>query len=174
MGRVCQRALGPDDQHPLHGACGGGVVLRHASVARAVGRMAADRLGVNARHAQRQPQLDKDVDGETVEAILDVVYQQPGDGQTLIDVRVCSPCAGEPAQILAAARRVGEAAARQVRNQEARYGDSVVPFVVETGGRPSKEAREWVRAVLRESIQDGTPAVLSARAWAHFSCTLQR
>ena len=103
-----------------------------------------------------------------------VVYTQPGGGTTLIDVRGCSPCAGEPAKIQAAARRDGEATARQVRNNVARYSDSVVPVVVETGGRPSKEAREWVRALVRESVHDGTPAVLGARVWAHLSCTLQR
>ena len=130
------------------------------------------------RYEQRIPALDKDVtlpSGETqrLEAIMDVVYDNM-PGQVLLDVRVCSPCAGEFASVLAASRRDGEAAARQVRDKETRYGPTVTPFVVETGGRPSREAREWVRALVRESQLDEPPAALGAKIWAHVSCTLQR
>ena len=105
---------------------------------------------------------------------MHVVDHGVGHGTTLIGIRVCSPCAGEFACVLAASRRDREAAARQVRNKETRYGPTVTPFVVETGGRPSREAREWVRALVRDSQQDDPPATLGANIWAHVSCTLQR
>ena len=178
-GRVCGEPLSGDDMHPLHCACGGGVVLRHASLARSVGRMAAEHRGTVVRYEQRTPALDKIItlqpsgETKTLEAILDVVYDNM-PGQVLLDVRVCSPCAGEHAWVQAAARRDGEAAARQVRNKETRYGPTVTPFVVETGGRPSKEAREWVRTLARDSQHDEPPSMLGAGIWAHISCTLQR
>ena len=77
-------------------------------------------------------------------------------------------------ELLTARTADGEAGARQVRVIEARCGPSILPFILETGGRPTKEAREWVQGIVRATVQDGSPAVLGSRLWAHLSCTLQR
>ena len=108
-----------------------------------------------------------------VQAIMDVCYHDR-TGHHLIDVRICSPCAGDHARVLAASRRDGEAAARQVRAKIARYGDTVTPFIVEIGGRPSREAREWVKETIGETIQLGSHSILASKTWATLSCTLQR
>eukprot|EP00974_Lingulodinium_polyedra_P114545 11090117-Lingulodinium_polyedra.AAC.1 len=44
-GRVCNEPLTANDIHPAHCPCGGGVVLRHDSLAHTRGRMAADNIG---------------------------------------------------------------------------------------------------------------------------------
>ena len=91
-----------------------------------------------------------------------------------MDVRICSPCDGELPKIEAAARRDGEACARHVRIKRVRYDDTVIPFILEVGGRPCKEAREWVRKLMRDSVLEENKSVMGARAWAGISCTLQR
>eukprot|EP00974_Lingulodinium_polyedra_P120573 11175538-Lingulodinium_polyedra.AAC.1 len=45
----------------------------------------------------------------------------------------------------------GAATERGAKVEDARYGDAVIPFVLEVGGRPSKEARERARHVVRNS-----------------------
>ena len=141
------------------------------------GRVAATHLEVAVKYEQFQPQLDKviEVDGksEMHRAVLDVCYHD-SEGQQLLDVRICSPCAGEAPKVQAAALRDGEAATRQVRAKIARYGETVTPFIVEVGGRPSKEAREWVQDVVRRTVLDGHSSILGATVWAMLSCTLQR
>ena len=146
-GRVCGEQLGQDDLQPIHCACGGGVVLRHGALARTLGRIVGEHTGASVKYEQHQPQLDKVVEGDTVRAIMDVCYHDQ-QGQHLIDVCICSPCAGEQPRLNAAAKRDGEAAARQVRNKYARYGETVTPFVLEVGGRPAREAREWVKGII--------------------------
>eukprot|EP00974_Lingulodinium_polyedra_P033884 3258240-Lingulodinium_polyedra.AAC.1 len=66
-GKVCGHALTAGNTHPVHGPCGGGVVLRHGSVAHAVNRMAAEHLNVTAKYEQHRPELDKDVVSENTE-----------------------------------------------------------------------------------------------------------
>ena len=173
-GRVCGVVLEPDDLHPIHCPCGGGVCLRHGQLSRMVGRIAADHLEVAVKYEQRMPQLDKIVQGETQHARLDVCYHDPQNHQVLMDVRIASPCAGETAKVAASARRDGETCCRQERNKIARYGESVMPFILETGGRPGKMAREWVRSVISQTTQMGAPAILASQAWAAISSTLQR
>ena len=101
---MCGEVLGKDDLHPIHCSCGGGVVLRHSSLARAVGRTAAENLEVTVRYEQRQPQLDKEIDGDEVKAIMDVCYNSVRHGSVLMDVRICSPCAGDRTKVQAASR----------------------------------------------------------------------
>ena len=106
-------------------------------------------------------------------AFMDVSYQVP-QGVMDIDVRICSPCAGDDTRVRAAAKTDGEAGARQVTVKKSRYGPDVFPFICETGGRPTKEAMDWVKDVVKNSMLDIPIAIAGARIWARFSCTLQR
>eukprot|EP00974_Lingulodinium_polyedra_P131576 11218271-Lingulodinium_polyedra.AAC.1 len=106
-------------------------------------------------------------------AMLDVCYHYEQRDQ-LMDVRIRSPCAGDRPKVFAAARRGGEAAETGVKVKDVRYSDAVIPLVHVVGGRPSKEAREWVRHVARNSVHSTPASAQGSRIWSVLSCTLQR
>ena len=92
----------------------------------------------------------------------------------MMDVAIMSAVAGSVGCVNAAARRDGKAAERGVVAKRNRYGQEVVPFVLEVGGRPSLPARQWVRKVISFGTQEGEHPLLGATAWQMISCTLQR
>ena len=106
---------------------------------------------------------------------MDVVHQHPTLGTTWIDVSVVSAAAGDAHRQIQAARKDGVAAANACIGKHARYGESVVPFVLEIGGRPSTPALTYVRTLLHCSPEENEEAPLQgATIWGMISCTLQR
>ena len=170
------------DDHGFHGATcqpGGGVVRRHGHVARAVGSLAARWSHCTPRYEQRVPAWDRPrvltrANEDPVErAILDVEYAD-ADGRRWIDVTVRHPVAGDTAAVYTASRRPGEAARRAEREKHHRYpGDRLTAFVVEATGRLGGEARQWLKAHVRELPAD-TQAAELARAYRVVSCAIQR
>ena len=173
-GRKCETPLDDEDTHAVHCSLGGGPVARHAAVARTLGSIMWDLTGLPAQYEQRVPQLDKQgADGEVVRAIMDVVGTSTSGAQVLVDVAVVSARAGSRAQREAAAKRPGLAAERAVAVKWQRYGENVIPFVLEVAGRPSAPAMQFVRKMLAEQAGADAPRQ-GAKVWARISCTVQR
>ena len=152
---------------------------RHGHVARAVGSLAARWTHSTPLYEQRVPAWDRPrvrsrVNEDPVErAVLDVEYDD-ADGRRWIDVTIRHPAAGDAAAVYAASRRPGEAARRAEREKHHRYpGDRLTAFAVETTGRLGGEARQWLKAHVRELPEDAQKAEL-ARAYKAVSCAVQR
>lgn len=64
----------------------------------------------------------------------------------------------------------GGAATAAVRRRIDRYGHSVIPVVFEVGGRPSDEAKQWVRKVAARVDGDSDASLKSTQIWGHISC----
>jgi len=171
----------------VHCSIGGCTAARHNGLAREIGSLVHATLGVTPRFEQHIPHLDRTVaDASTgatrpLAAILDVVYDDPDDmaglygGQVLIDVAVVSAMAGDAARVANAGRRDGVAAQRACGVKLSRYGETVVPFVVEVGGRPSEAAKAWLRHLLPRISEDAEEAAIrGADAWRRISCVVQR
>ena len=131
---------------------------------------------VTPQFEQRLPELDYvKQDGSVKRAIMDVVHGHPQMGRLWIDVAVVSPQAGDAAHQLRATRVDGAAAKEACKYKRRRYGDQVIPFVLEVGGRPSDEARAFVHRVLHaDPLMEGSAAERGAHFWRVLSCTLQR
>jgi len=175
-GALCRHALDGDNQHAVHCGLGGGTVRRHNAVARTVADILRDVAGLSCRFEQHVPRLDDVHNGQPRKAIMDIVFQAPDGSTQLIDVSLVSACAGPATRMLASARRDGVAADEACKLKHRRYGKGrVVPFVLELGGRPSAEARQWLRKALAWASPDAdAPPVRGANAWARISCTMQR
>ena len=111
-GEVCARPL---DDLGYHGATcqnGGGVVRRHARLARRLGGLLRRWRHEQPLFEQRVPEWDRQLPGREAErAVLDLEYQYE-DGRRWLDVTVRHPTAGTQAEVRVAARRDGEASRR--------------------------------------------------------------
>ncbi len=173
-GVPCGKALDMYDVHAVHCLTGGGTQARHDAMGRVLGSTVQEVLGVRCQYEQRVPQLDRMTGGELERAVMDVVYQDPDLGTQFIDVSVVSARAGVQARVMTAARREGHAAERACALKKARYGEAVLPFVLELGGRPSGPAMAWVRTLVARAGEDSEMPLLGAQVWGRISCTLQR
>ena len=174
-GQQCGESLGTGDVHALHCQVGGGQVLRHGGVARAVGSLVLEHLGITPLYEQWEPSLDRrTAGGEIQRAKLDVCYHDAEQRHVMLDITCVSPLAGDPGHLASAARRDGVSAQAAESGKYARYGQTVTPFVLELGGRPSKGTREYIGSVIAQSSSDRPHSTLGAQAWMRISCTLQR
>ncbi len=88
------------------------MILRHSAVARTLGSIVTSVIDTKCRYEQRIPSLDKDLNGKTCRAIMDIVYLDHQGHTRMLDVSIVSACAGAPQTVLAAARKDGHAAHR--------------------------------------------------------------
>ena len=90
---------------------------------------------------------------EWTEARIDLIVHFPGHLTVgRIDVTVRSPynqglgkVAGEPKPAVTP----GTAAAKGATDKKFTYGEGVIPFVVETGGRIRSQAMTWMRTIAK-------------------------
>ena len=148
-GAPCGQQLDERGYHALTEKSGGGVLLRHTRLQKAVGGLVVRWRGTRPLHEQRVPTWDRpsrrrSEQGRTEQAVLDVEYIDD-DGRRWIDVTVRHPCAGDENTVRLAARKDGEASRRAEREKHERYpGPRLTPFAVETPGRLGAEARLWL------------------------------
>ena len=178
QGHTCGAQLDKTGFHALTDQNGGGVLVRHNRLAKAVGGLLTRWRRCTPLFEQRVPTWDRPrrrlVPGlDPVErAILDIEYAAD-DGRRWIDVTVRHPAAGDAAAVQACARRDGEASRRAERSKHDRYpGEQLTAFAVETPGRVGAEARLWLLSEVRQLPQDMQTAELS-RAYRVISCALQ-
>jgi hypothetical protein len=180
-GATCGAALDTKGFHALTDQVGGGVLLRHNRVAKAVGGLVLRWRGVAPLFEQRVPTWDRprrteqgpgEAEDSTERAILDVEYAAE-EGRRWIDVTVRHPNAGDRAAVLAACRRDGEATRRAERSKHQRYpGAQLTAFALETPGRVGAEAKAWLLHEVRQLPADTQTKEL-ARAYKVVSCALQ-
>ena len=177
-GHTCAQPLDDNGYHASICQPGGGVLRRHGHIITAVSGLIQRWRHHRPMTEQRVPAWDRPSrsptpTGDGIErAILDIEYSE-ADGRTWIDVSVRHPAAGEASDVRRAAKKDGEASRRGEQEKHARYpGSRLVPFVVEMQGRVGAEARQWLRAQVRELPADRQIQELT-RAYGVISCALQ-
>ena len=177
-GQQCVATLDDAGVHALTDQIGGGVLLRHDGVTRALGGLIGRWRHAAPLLEQRVPSWDRPRRNpqpwqDPVErAVLDVEYQADA-GRMWLDVTVRHPAAGDADAVLAASRKDGEASRRAEREKHARYpGEQLTPFALEIGGRIGAEARLWLLSEIR-LLPDDIQTMELARAYRVISCALQ-
>ena len=175
---MCGVAL---DQKGFHAATdqpGGGVLVRHTRLEKAVGGLVSRWLDVRPLFEQRVPAWDRPstraggAANGMEQAVLDVEFVGPS-GRMYIDVTVRHPAAGDASAVRAAARKDGVATRRAERQKHERYpGPLLTPFVVETPGRLGAEARFWLLTHVRQLPPEQQTKELT-RAYQVVSCAVQ-
>ena len=143
---------------------------RHDNVARTVADVITRQAGIPTRLEQWVPTMQRTTaSGAIQNARLDVVLTL--DGQpTYIDVSIVSPFSRKPDDLAAAARTPGYMAKLAERGKFNRYpGHKLIPFVLETTGRPGQQARKFIQGLFRDHP---TPALAIRNAWACIQSTL--
>jgi predicted RNA-binding protein YlxR (DUF448 family) len=109
--------------------------------------------------------------------IMDVTTRDPRNGRSLyIDTRVTCELTDCPQRTLARANKDGVAASEQVAKKHTRYpqakvpNSTLLPFVLECGGRPAEQAAALVR-YWGSRAEDASLA--TASLWQRLSTTLQ-
>ncbi len=173
-GVPCGRTLDLKGDHPLVCKTKAGRLRLHHSVAQGLALELRRHGGAQAALEKRVPELHKvGADGTVKEAILDVVVRWPAAVREFwIDVHVRSPFGHAGAQ-----RHPGAAADAGDRRKEVRYGDYVLGFGVETGGRLSKMAVATCIGLATTACQYGWrpgrgPCSLTARRLGQRASTL--
>ena len=177
-GATCGKDLDRDGLHATMCQPGGGVMVRHAELAKTT-------AGLLKRWKNQQPLLEQRVptwdrprrrpragEDPVERAILDIEYTD-GNERRWLDVTVRHPAAGTDADRTRAARKPGEAARRAERAKHERYpGPELTAFAVELPGRLGSEAREWLKQQVRQLPLDTQTHELT-RAYKALSCSLQ-
>lgn len=92
----------------------------------------------------------------------------------LIDVCVISAKAGASNMVSRNAREDAAPVAAAVQSKRARHGTTAVPLVFDVGGRPSDEAKEWVRGLAARVDEDSDSTLRGNHIPGRISCILQR
>ena len=180
-GRLCDALLDPRGHHARKCGIGGAMDARHNSLRDWSATTCVACLGTPALTEQHVPQWDTtDEEGVTTQAVLDVVFSDPRTGAPMyIDAVVKCAHTDDPARLRARARKDGRAAAEAATGKRTRYplaGASLIPFAFEDGGRPSDEARGFVRMLgaSRTQAEEGSLEWGgTARLWQECSTLLQ-
>ena len=177
-GTVCGQTLDDAGFHGLIEQCGGGVLMRHGRLAKAVAGLLCRWRRCTPLLEQRVPTWDRprrnpQPGQDPIErAVLDIEYDAE-DGRRWLDVTVRHPAAGDLAAVRASSRKDGEAGRRAERAKHDRYpGQQLTPFVVETPGRIGAEGRLWLLSEVRQLPPDMQAPEL-ARAYKVVSCAVQ-
>ena len=160
--------------HALHG---------HDSIRDWLAALLAEWTGMPTHTEQRVPEWDRQRtdprSGETVweRAVLDVRFFDSQGNLTYADVAVVSAGTLSPDTLRQRAERPGRAAADMVTEKRRRYPPAqhpsagLVPFVVESLGRPAQETALLLRAAAPQDKK--VRAVALHRAWRSLSYLVQ-
>jgi len=154
-GTFCDEALDARGHHAGYCSCGGGSVHGHDAIVRWLAAWLREWSGHPVATEQYVPQWDRlGADGEVSErARLDVAFVDSEGRRAYADVAVTSAYSADPAVVSRRAREPGTAAKDMVGRKRDRYkpeaypAAGLVPFVVESLGRISPEARALIRSV---------------------------
>ena len=120
-----------------------GVDRRHAAMARCF----ADVI----RHTMAVPALTRMVNGQVEHARMDLVFDHNGC-TTYLDVAIVSPFSSCPALIAAASTRPGHMAKRAEKVKFEKYPHvNLVPFILETTGRPGHHAKKSISNFMKDA-----------------------
>ena len=188
-GHTCGQVHGPGgnlDPRGVHaGYCevGGHALHGHNAIRDWLATLLAEWTGMPTHTEQRVPEWDRQRtdprSGETVweRAVLDVRFFDSQGNLTYADVAVVSAGTLSPDTLRQRAERPGRAAADMVTEKRRRYPPAqhpsagLVPFVVESLGRPAQETVLLLRAAAPQDKK--VRAVVLHRAWRSLSYLVQ-
>ena len=150
-GVICIKPVDPQ-QHQCHGSrYDGGVDRRHAAVGRCLADVIQSHCGAKVFIEQEVPALTRVVKGQTEHARMDFVFNLNGS-VTNLDVSIVAPFSCTPSLVSAASTKPGLVAKRAEKNKIDRYPHiNLVPFILETKGRPGPHARKFISYLMRDA-----------------------
>ena len=97
------------------------------------------------------PALTRVVNGQTEHARMDLVFNLNGS-VTYLDVSMVAPFSCNPSLVSAASTKPGLMGKRAEKNKFDRYPHiNLVPFILETTGRPGPHARKFISYLMRDA-----------------------
>ena len=155
-GVICNKPLDPKQHHCYGCRYGGGVDRRHAALARCLADIIHSHSGVKV------PALTRVVNGQTEHARVDLVFNLNGS-VTYLDVSIVAPFSCSPSLVSAASAKPGLMAKR------ADPHINLVPFILETTGRPGPHARKFINYLLRDAEN---PPIVVRDTWSAIQSVL--
>ena len=157
-GLLCNKPV--DRQHHCYGCrYRGGVDRRRAAVARCPADVTHSHSGTEVFIEQEVPALTRVVNGQRDHARMDLVFFLNGSA-TYLDVSIVAPFSCNPSLVAAASTRPGHTAKRAEKTKFGIYPHiNIVPFILETTGRPGPHARKFTGNLLRDA--DNPPLSIS-------------
>ena len=170
-GVICNKPVDPK-QHRCYGCrYGGGVDRTHAGVVRCLADVIQSHSGVKVFIEQEVPALTRVVNGQTEHARMDPVFNLNGS-VTYLDVSIVAPLSCSPSLVSAASTKPGLMAKRAEKNKFDRYPHiNLVPFILETTGRPGPHARKFISYLMRDA---DNPTSHQGHMVHHSKCAPQR
>ena len=150
-GVICNKPVDPKQHHCYGCRYGGGVDRRHAAMARCLADVIQSHSGVKVFINQRYLPLTPVVNGQTEHARMDLVFNLNGS-ITYWDVSIVAPFSYNPSLVSAASTKPGLMAKRAEKTKFDRYPHiNLVPFILETTGRPGPHARKFINYLMRDA-----------------------
>ena len=150
-GVICNKPLDPKLHHCYGCRYGGGVDRRHAALTRCLADIIQSHSGVKVFIEQEVPALTRVVNGQPERARMDLVFNLHGS-ITYLDVSIVAPFSCNPSLVAAASTKPGLMAKRAEKAKFDRYPHiNLVPFILETTGRPGSHARKFINYLLRDA-----------------------
>ena len=120
---------------------------------------------------QAVPALTRVVNGQVEHARMDLVFDQNGN-TTYLDVSIIAPFSSNPALVATASTRPGHMAKRAERTKFERYSRiNLVPFILETTGRPGHHAKKCISNLMKDA---DNPKLAIRDTWSAMQSVLQR
>ena len=168
-GVICNKPLDPKLHHCYGCRYGGGVDRRHAALARCLADIIHSHSGVKVFIEQEVPALTRVVNGQTEHARMDLVFN-PHGSITYLDVSIVAPFSCNPSLVSAASTKPGLMAKRAEKTKFDRYPHiNLVPFILETTGRPGPHARKFINYLLRDA---DNPPIAVRDTWSTIQSVL--
>ena len=161
------------DPHQLHCMIcknGGGVDQRHSALARCLADPITTHTGTRAYIEQFIPGLTHtNQNGQTELARMDIVVELRGNTNDF-DTAIVSPFSSNVGLMSTASTRPGYMAKREEKKKFDRYPRiNLVPFILETTGRPGYHAQQFIKYLFSDTDH---PSTAIRDAWAAIQITL--
>ena len=168
--RICACPIDPHQLHCMTCKSGGGVDQRHSALARCLADLITTHTGTKAHIEQSIPGLaHTDQHGQIELARMDIVVALRGVTY-YIDTAIVSPFSSNVSLMTAASARPGYMAEREEKKKFDRYPRiNLVPFILESTGRPGYHARKFIKHLYDDT--DHPPTAIRD-AWAAIQTTL--
>ena len=145
------------------------VERRHAALARCLADIIHSHSGVKVFIEQEVAALTRVVNGQTEHARMDLVFNLNGS-ITYLDVSIVAPFSCNPSLVSAASTKPGLMAKRAEKTKFDRYPHiNLVPFILETTGRPGPHARKFINYLLRDA---DNPPIAVRDTWSTIQSVL--
>ena len=157
-GVICNKPLDPK-QHHCYGC----------RLARCLADIIQSHSGVRVFIEKEVPALTRVVNGQTEHARMDLVFNLNGS-ITYLDVSIVAPFSCSPSLVSAASTKPGLVAKRAEKTKFDRYPHiKLVPFILETTGRPGPHARKFINYLLRDA---DNPPIAVRDTWSTIQSVL--